>query len=427
MALILGAQVLAPGGVGRAYSQQYNITILADFCIETGHCRGGNPEAGLLMSSMGNLYGTTGGGSTAFQMTAGKKHWRLHTIYHFCNNDEICRHGATLTSTPIEDTSGNLYGTALWGGLANSGTVFELSPTGGRKEWRVATLHDFCTKGNCPDGQNPFGGLTYAGAASGQPYDGTSPLYGITEVGGAANSGVVYEVSPSGNGKWSETVLYNFCSQPGCTDGAYPYGALILDTSGNLYGVTLQGGGANNAGTAFELNNTGSQWSETVLHSFCPEEPCSDGKTPSGALFMDEYGNLYGATGVGGSENRGVVYELTPNGGEWGLTVLHDFCALRHCVDGDGPFGPLIMDGSGVLFGTTRNGGAGEGGETFELVPRGLQSRFTVLYSFCSQAGCADGEYPAGGVITDPSGNLYGATENGAVDGSGIVFELTPP
>ncbi len=336
------------------------------------------------MGSGGVLYGTTGESSTVFEMTPGRHAWRLQTIHRLCKQNR-CRQGE-VPSNLIADSSGNLYGTAGLGGLANSGTVFELSPGSGGNRWTFKMLHDFCTKGNCPDGQNPDGGLTYAGAASGQAYDGTSPLYGMTEYGGAANSGVAYEVVPSNNGKWSETVLHGFCSQPGCTDGSSPYGALIVDPSGNLYGTTFYGG-ADNSGTAFELGK-GKKWSETVLYSFCSLESCTDGNLPSGALLMDGSGNLYGTTQIGGSEDKGVVYELTPDGSQWELTVLYTFCQLRNCADGLFPGGPLIMDASGNLYGVTEGGGTAREGTVFRLVPDGTQSKLEVLYSFCSQANC---------------------------------------
>ena len=428
--MIIGLALVFAGreadGASRV-SQTYNIEVLATICADPPNCKNGaTPEAGLLMDVAGDLYGTTGGGSTAFRMTPGKHRWEFQTIYRFCDKQGICRRGATPNSTLVEDTAGNLYGTAFWGGLANSGTVFELTPDPDHKEWLITMLHDFCTKGNCPDGQNPEGGLTYAGAGSGRPYDGTSPLYGVTMNGGAANSGVIFEVTPSQNGKWDETVLYSFCAQDGCPDGSLPNGAPILDASGNLYGVTLQGG-THNSGTAFEVSKGKKKWSEAVLHSFCSEDNCTDGDEPGGALLMDASGNLYGTAAFGGNAGKGVVYELTPDGNQWEQTVLYAFCVLRNCADGIAPQGSLIADGSGDLYGVTYGGGAVREGEAFELVPSGTQSQLTVLYSFCSQANCADGENPNGGLVMDASGNLYGTTQSGGKGLSGIVFELTPP
>ncbi len=247
----------------------------------------------------------------------------------------------------------------------------------------------------------------------------------VTENGGPANSGVAFEIMPSQNGKWSETVLYSFCAQAGCPDGDEPNGAPILDASGDLFVVTLRGG-ADNSGTAFEVSKE-KKWSDAVLHSFCSEDNCTDGDEPSGALLMDASGNLYGTATFGGSAGKGVAYELVRNGSKWEQTVLYAFCALRDCTDGIGPLGSLITNGSGNFYGVTYAGGSGHQGTVFELIPDGTQSQLSVLYSFCSQANCADGEYPNGGLIMDTSGNLYGTTESGGKGLNGIVFELTPP
>jgi uncharacterized repeat protein (TIGR03803 family) len=144
--------------------------------------------------------------------------------------------------------------------------------------------------------------------------DGAGNLYGAASGGGARNSGVVFELTPSGTG-WSEQVLYSFCSQ--CADGNSPSAGLIMDGAGNLYGTTGFGGAPGpscpssyGCGVAFELTPTTNGWTETVLHSFCSQSNCADGNQPSAGLIMDGSGNLYGTTYQGGN-NWGVVFELT--------------------------------------------------------------------------------------------------------------------
>ena len=237
--------------------------------------------------------------------------------------------------------------------------------------------------------------------------------------------------------------LYSFCPAGGtCTVGDYPSGALIMDSSGNLYGATQEGG--HGKGAVFELtpNQGHTAWTESVLYAFCPAGGiCPDGAGPVGSLIMDAGGNLYGATLGGGSANgRGVVFELTPNAAHttWTESVLHAFCAGGgNCTDGEYPSSGLIMDASGNLYGTADGNNASgiAGGVVFELTPNQTHSAWTesVPYSFCAQPGCADGQSPIAGLIMDRSGNLYGTTEYGGKGNSGndglaggVVFELTP-
>jgi uncharacterized repeat protein (TIGR03803 family) len=201
--------------------------------------------------------------------------------------------------------------------------------------------------------------------------DATGNLYGTTFAGGTQQrSGTVFKLAPDG----TETVLHSFCMLIRCRDGAAPEnGSLVMDTDGNLYGTTYYGGGVNDGGTVFKLAPDGT---ETVLYRFCRlgGTHCLDGQFPAGGLIIGTDGNLYGTTsqGGGGTRNRGTVFELTPNTSRtaWTETALYSFCRLdaRHCTDGAGPSGGLIMDAAGNLYGTTANGGIGEAGVVFELV-----------------------------------------------------------
>ena len=265
------------------------------------------------------------------------------------------------------------------------------------------------------------GGTDGAGPEAGLILDKAGNLYGTTVGGGTGCSsggcGTVFRLAPDG----SETVLYSFA---GGTDGAYPEAGLIRDGSGNFYGTTNGGGNSGcdgeGCGTVFGLAPDGT---ETVLHVFAGGT--SDGSIPVAGLIMDKSRNLYGATVSGGSDANcyyltgcGTVFKLAPDGIE---TVLY---AFEGGSDGGNPYGGLIVDKSGNLFGTTEYGGTGgivSAGTVFEVTPDGHE---TVLWNFCSEQSCEDGEFPLAGLIRDKAGNLYGTTAWGGV--TGAAFKLAP-
>ncbi|MBZ5572072.1 MAG: hypothetical protein LAO09_09345 [Acidobacteriia bacterium] len=211
----------------------------------------------------------------------------------------------------------------------------------------------------------------------------------------------------------------------GGRDGCGPWGDLIADAAGNLYGTTLNGGGNPGQGVIFQLTppvppNT--DWTENIVHRFAGK---LDGAAPSGQLVVDGNGNLYGTTQAGGAFGLGTAWELAPQpGGGWTGTVLYSFFG----VNGAQPVGGLVMDAGGNLYGTTLGGGANGGfGTVFELSPPpqpGLPWTETVLHSF---TGGYDGNAPVGGVISDQTGNLYGTTQVGGAFNGGAVFQLSPP
>jgi uncharacterized repeat protein (TIGR03803 family) len=286
-------------------------------------------------------------------------------------------------------------------------------------------LYSFCGQNNCTDGENPQAGLIF---------DQEGNLYGIA--GGGANDacgrgnnvgcGVVFKLTPGGE----ETVLYSFCAQSNCADGASPYAGLVFDRRGNLYGTT-QAGGAFGAGVVFKLTPKGR---ETVLYSFCAQNNCTDGYNPVAGLIFDEKGNLYGTAEYGGAYGDGVVFKLTPEGKE---TVLHSFCQYGYpCADGEEPVAGLVFDQKRNLYGTTEYGGRynelcnGTCGVVFKLTPKGKE---IVLHSFCEGAvSCIDGATPLAGLVFDQKGNLYGTTSGGGNyevcpgNGCGVAFKLTP-
>jgi len=292
--------------------------------------------------------------------------------------------GAYPYAGVIEDSSGTLYGTTYWAGAGNEGTVFELNSSGAE-----SVLYSF--RGSS-DGYGP-----YATVAR----DGKGNLYGTTPYGGTSYYGVLFEVDTAGK----ETVLHNFADGTG---GDVPYGGLLLDKSGNLYGTTAAGG-AFNYGTIFKLSKDGNY---TVLHSFAG--PPTDGGNPTiGNLIMDRKGSLYGVTAQGGSSGYGAVYRLTNDAQ---LAVLYSFSA----ASGVYPTGTLARDKSGNLYGTTKEGGAYGVGTVWKLSARGTEK---TLHDF--DGGTTDGESPYPGVVLDAEGNLYGDTYEGGASDYGTVYEVS--
>ena len=433
---VAGALVMAIAGLALAggAAQAAKFKVLHSFC--EGHHRvcgdGSNPRGALVMDAAGNFFGTTSTGGegygTVFELERKDGgSLKFKTLYRFCSQ-ATC--GGNPSGALVIDTSGKLYGTA-------TNLVFELSPGGKKGQWTEKVIYGFCSQQNCTDGENAVGGLTYAGASSGVPYDGVSPLYGVTVEGGANNAGTVFELTNNG-GTWAESVLYSFCSQGGskCTDGTLPISGLLADTSGNLFGTTLQGGGQRQAGVAFELSAVGGNWTYTLLDTFCSQTDCTDGAEPDGALSFDATGALVGTTGSGGASCKqpktlgcGTVFRLVPNGTDSQLTVLHSFCQLRDCKDGWGPEGGVAVDGTGALYGTTGTGGGQDtsdaplgGGIAFVL----SDTDFRVLHRFCSSPNCVDGERPTSGVIFDSEGELLGTAEKGGLFNEGAVFKINP-
>jgi uncharacterized repeat protein (TIGR03803 family) len=288
----------------------------------------------------------------------------------------------------IPDSAGNLYGATAYGGTADNGVVYRLNAAG------YTVLYNFT---GLDDGGHPYSGVILDSAGN---------LYGTTLNGGVDGQGVIYKVDTSGH----ETVLYSF---PGGAEGTSPKQGVILDSAGNLYGTTLEGG-TSDFGVVYKLDTTGHY---TVLHSF---KGGADGDYPEfGNLVMDPSGNLYGVTDTGGGDpGWGVVYKVDPSGHE---TVLYIF---TNGADGGGPSGTLIVDGAGNIYGTAESGGTSDYGVVFKLDPSGQE---TVLYNF---TGGADGGDPNAGVIMDAAGNLYGTTYIGGIAigylGDGVVYKVDP-
>ena len=389
--------------LSRATSGTWQETILHSF-VRTQE--GNNLVAGLASDSTGNLYGTAqfgglDGYGTAFELTAASGY--SSTILHIFSGEPG---GAGPDAGLAFDAAGNLYGTTSQGGAHNAGTVFKLVP--GLTGWAEQVLHSFKSG---TDGFEPEAPVVVD--ASGNLY-GTTPFGGTPGKCSGEGCGTVYELTNAGS-SWVETVLHSFTGIP---DGLYPYGGLTLDPSGNLYGTTYEGGSAGH-GTVFELTRGSAGWTESVLYNFTGG---SDGGLPLANVVFDSAGNLYGTSQSGGSMGHGTVFRLAPStGGGWTESVLYSFAGGS---DGSEPFSGLVFDSAGNLYGTTAYGASFGRGTAFELSPiSGGGSQEILLHTF---TGGSDGGYPAGGLTIDAAGNVYGLAGEGGTPDGGVAFELSP-
>jgi uncharacterized repeat protein (TIGR03803 family) len=320
--------------------------------------------------------------------------------------------GMTPNSRLIQDSSGRFYGTTIYGGqpgpnclsIYGCGVVFELAPKSGGG-WNYRRLHAF-TGG--VDGGIPGTSLLLDGAGN---------LYGVATSGGTYAGGLVFKLSRGAGGAWTETVIYAF-NPANTADGDSPTDGLIVDSAGNLYGNTGVGGPHEN-GTVFKLApNSDGSWSESVLYDFTAP---SDGCAVAGGVVFDKSGNLFGTTKGCGTFGMGNVFELSSDSsGGWTESVLYSFSGC--CPDN--PSGPLIIDSAGNLYGTGPNP---DNGYIYQLA-KGSNGSWTenIIYAFFD---LQQGAEPAGGLVADKNGNLYGTTAQGGEqfgNGNGLVFKLTP-
>src|SRR5438128_5612887 len=319
-------------------------------------------------------------------------------IFSFAEDD------GEYADTDLEtDSAGNIYGTTVLGGDFGSGTVFKLSPT--PTGWEHTVLYSF-TSG--ADGGEPYKGVTL---------DREGNLYGTAVAGGSGSCeggcGVVYKLTNSG-GTWTPTVIHAFT---GGDDGSGPGARVAVDPQGNVYGMTPTGG-AFGLGTIYKLHpGANGNYTFRVIHSFTGG---TDGSSGSAGKMVLRNGYLYGAATTGGEVGSGTVFELSPTQvGEWDFKTLYSF---RGQPDGVFPYGALLFDRSGNIFGTTYYGGVNGFGAVYQLAPRPTGEWLErVLYSFAADG---DGNSPISHLNFDSVGNLYGTTSEGGL-GSGTIFKLT--
>ncbi len=291
------------GGCGTVFeltpsSGNWTETVLYAF---TGGSDGGQPYAGLVMDASGNLYGTTESGGNSgsncssgcgvvFELSPEAGSWAQSVLHSFTGGKD----GASPYDALTFDAKGHLYGTTYSGGAYNKGTVFELSNSA--NGWTESVLRAFTGAG---DGASPIGGVVF---------DASGNLYGTAFQGGANGYGVVFKLHPTSGGGWQERVLHSFGNAP----AANPSATMVFDASGNLFGTTLAGASLTSCqggcGTLFELTpNPNGPWEFRARHVFGRGE---DGYHPSGRLIMDTAGTLYGTTQAGGAQNAGTVFEI---------------------------------------------------------------------------------------------------------------------
>jgi len=463
----------------------------------TGGANGADPNAALVFGGgkyASDLFGTTpyggnascypSGCGTVFQLKPGTN-WTQTVIYSFQGGAD----GANPVASLAVSKDGILYGTTENGGLTGNGTVFELKPpTSKGGSWTETVLYNFNgtaaatvdisgttvtqTEGSSfvtgsawvgmpvsfcipPPAKDPTEPCTPAGtytvasvqsatqltltesAGSEEGYyllvqDGTEPvgnltllsngkLYGTTFGGGSNGAGTAFQLTPpTGSGPWTEDVIYNFGggTQAG-QDGAGPEGGFVLSKS-DLYGTTYAG---TNGGVVFKLSPGKTAWSETILYSF---KSYATGYEPYGNLVQDSNGVIYGTTTAGGQDGYGILFSLTApesGKGQYTLTTIH---AFTNGADGGSPYGGLLLGSNGVLYATVTSGCEyGVGGVLEFTPPTGDSSDWTetVLYNF---TGLADGGQPFGGVIMGSNNALYGTTSFSDTGyGYGTAFELT--
>ncbi len=363
---------------------------------------GASPNSGLALDNSGNFYGSTFiGGRTDLgviyeisQIPGGGATQAV--IYSFTGGTD----GANPIGDLVFDQSGNLYGVTQFGGQANQGTVFELSPPEQPEgQWTESILYSF--QGSL-DGAQPVAGLVS---------DNLGNLYGTTSEGGITNAqrqgcGTVFEISPPSQpgGLWSEAILYSFGGAP---DGSQPACGLIFDLQGNLYGTTSTGGQNIGTGSVFELfppQVPGGRWTETILHSFSAQQ---DGDTPLAGLALDGDA-LYGTASEGGLYDLGTVFRLLPypnSSGQWTYEVVHNFS-----INGR-PVAALTIANPTTLYGATA------GGSIFEISASGNTATYTNLYNL--------GNAHPQSRLTLFDSALYGTTVSGGFQGNGTVFRLS--
>jgi len=375
-------------------------TTLHRFCNQGGQCANGErPWAGLVQATDGNLYGTTlNGGAeacdygcgTVFKITPSGA---LTTIYSFCSQGLPCADGEDPSGVLVQASDGDFYGTTQGGGASDAcafgcGTVFKITPGG-----VLTTLYTFCSLGPpCTDGEGPNAGLVQAT---------NGDFYGTT-YGYSYCCGTVFRITPSG----TLTTLHTFS---GGDDGASPWAGLVQAANGDLYGTTALGG--DDGGTIFRITPGGTL---TTLYMF------DYGGQPYAALVQAANGDLYGTTLYGGAKGGGTVFKISPSGT---LTYLYSFCSRSACLDGFEPATGLVQATDGNLYGTTELGGSDNSGTIFRITPGGT---LTTLLSFDGR----DGQTPLAPLVQATNGNLYGTVQYGGsyaacFYGCGTVFRLS--
>ncbi len=396
-------------------AQAQTYTVLHNFI---GGADETNSQSGLTISPSGQLYGTTlgpqqctAGCGTVYRISRAGTGWILSTLYAFRGGTDGSAPGAPVTIA----ADGSLYGTTGNGGLLNGcygsgcGTVYHMQPPATICKsvtcpWTETTLYTFQ---NCPSLNLPGGGVAF---------DRSGNIVAVTGEGGLGCQdnnegwGGVYELTPSSGG-WTYQVVYQFTAG---FDGCTPRGTPLVNQAGNILGTNYECG-ANGAGAVYEIKPSGSGWSESIVYNFGQTQ--TDGAEPFAGLISDSAGNLYGTTAYGGLNGSGEVFELSPAGSGYTYSVLYNSFS-----GGVGSTSRLTMDAAGNLYGVQYLGGANNKGMVFKLTPGSGSWTLSDLHDF----DVSSGSNPIGQVALDAAGNLYGTTTQGGANGNGVIWEVTP-
>jgi uncharacterized repeat protein (TIGR03803 family) len=393
--------------------QSQTLTVLHTF---TGGPDGAYPQA-VILDAAGNLYGDAGAGGNytycpdhgcgvVFKLRHGSSGSVLTPLYTFTGIDQLDGAGpGPLTIAP----DGSLYGRSVGFPYA---MVYRLQPPlspchAVQCPWSRSLVYRF--------NQNENGGA-YPTAGP-LVFDRSGNIYGVTQFGGNSgcnnnnsSCGTVFELVKSG-GVYSLAFIHLFSGPDGAVPGAYS--GVTLDSAGNLYGTTSLGGPTRNYGTVWQLVNSGPGWTETLLYSFSHDND-DQGRYPNAGVILDSAGNLYGTTTIGGPHTGGTVFDLSGTGN---LSVLFGFPQ-----NSAGTFSKLTWGPDGGLYGTTPSGGQFGRGAVFKLTNMNGTWVYTALHDF---TGGSDGGSPFGSVVFDAQGNLYGAAQGGGMNENGVVFQIT--
>jgi uncharacterized repeat protein (TIGR03803 family) len=405
---------LSGGGTVYTITPTGNLTTKYTFCSQPGCADGANPYASLTLASDGSFYGVTSQGGanagcaklphssykgcgTVFKMTAAGS---LTTLYSFCTQTE-CADGANPYNGLVQADDGNFYGTTVYGGANNYGTVFKISATG-----QLSTLYSFCSVApGCADGAYPYGALV-------QGDDGN--LYGLASTGGqfhcgGSGCGTLFKITTGG----SLTTVLNFDG----SDGSTPYGTLNQSLNGNFLAGTTSKGGLHQVqgGVAFKITSSGAY---TKLYDFCELTKCADGLFPSDLIQATD-GNFYGTTQEGGNGGPfrpydGTIFKMAPTGK---VSTLHDFCSQSDCTDGAYPMAALVQRTDGTFYGTTNKGG------TFSCGADGCGTLFKLSVGLAPFIETITTSGHVGSVVTILGDNLGGATSV-SFNGTSATFTI---
>lgn len=416
LAIVIAALLFATAAVAQTEQVLYSF----------GGPDGAAPDSGVIAGANGTLYGTTvfggtGQGGTVFELKPKKSGYKEKVVHGFSGSDGNAPNGL------VADKHGSLYGSTFEGGIYDEdcpygcGVVFKLTPKGSSYTFRV--LYYF--QGGIIDAWEPFGPLVF---------DKKGALYGISQFGCAENGGCAFKLTPGKSG-YTESIIYSF------PNSSLPAG-IAIDKKGSLFVTTSYDGTGTcdgGCGTVYELTPSGSGYNGTVIYNFADY---SDANYPFAPPTIDEKtGVIYGTTWYGGTYGSGTVFELVPSGSGYEESIVYSFNGGGYGnPDGFASWAPVLLRSDGTLYGTNTLGGGGCSGigcgSVFQLTPSGSGYSFQYIYNFAEPINGAEPQF--GRIIANEKGDLFGTTRSGGSKtscgdggpggalGCGVVFKIVP-